>query len=224
MNRIFDDTYKHKGWRNALIKLLEDEGITDKAVLAAMNEIPRHFLIEPVFEQAAYQNIAFPIAAEQTLSHPYTVAFQSQLLQIKKMDKVLEVGTGSGYQTAVLAKLGAMVFSVERQEQLYKQVTDKGFPLAKMMHFVKFFYGDGFEGLPTYAPFNKIIITCAAPYAPDALLQQLKPGGIMVIPITDKDGAMETMTRITKQHDGILIKEQFNKFSFVPMLPGKGNL
>ena len=161
----------------------------------------------------------FPIGEGQTISQPYTVAYQTQLLQIKKLDKVLEIGTGSIYQSTVLAELGTWVYTIERQKKLFD--AQKDFHLRNKYPNIKFFYGDGFEGLQSYAPFDKIIITAAAPFVPPKLLVQLKVGGIMVIPVNEGD--VQRMLRITKQPDGSLKEESFEQFSFVPMLTGKNN-
>lgn len=174
MKREYVDSYQHKGLRKQLVDLLRSKGITDNNVLDAMNAIPRHFFLDSAFDKIAYENRAFDIGADQTISHPYTVAYQSQLLQVKKMEKVLEIGTGSMYQSAVLAEMGARVFSIERQKQLFDEKS-KFYVRAKYFS-AKFFYGDGFEGLPTYAPFDKILITAAAPFIPPKLLAQLKTG------------------------------------------------
>lgn len=214
-----EDTYLHKGLRKQLIETLRGKGIKDERVLDAINAIPRHFFLDPAFERIAYEDRAFPISAGQTISQPYTVAYQTELLQIKKFDKVLEVGTGSLYQSCVLAELGATVYTIERQKELYNE-SGKFFLLKKYPN-IKRFYGDGYEGLPGYAPFDKIIITAAAPYIPEKLLEQLKPGGIMVAPIGE--GAGQKMTRITKEKDGNIHTEEFGDFVFVPMLQGKNN-
>jgi protein-L-isoaspartate(D-aspartate) O-methyltransferase len=217
MTRIFEDTYQHRGLRQQLVKLLKEKGITDAGVLAAIGDIPRHFFLDSAFDRIAYEDRAFPIGEGQTISQPYTVAYQSQLLQIKKNDKVLEVGTGSVYQASVLAQLGARVYTIERQKNLYEK--NKQFFFRSKYPTIKFFYGDGFEGLPTFAPFDKIIITAAAPFIPPKLMQQLKTGGFLVIPV-DESGA-QRMLRLTKQADGSYEEEVFERFSFVPMLPGK---
>ncbi len=217
MKREFVDTYQHKGLRKKLIDLLKEKGITDTKVLDAMNVIPRHFFFDSAFDKIAYENRAFEIGAEQTISHPYTVAYQTQLLQVKKLEKVLEIGTGSMYQAAVLAELGVWLFSIERQKQLFDE--KKIFYVRTKYHNAKFFYGDGFEGLQPYAPFDKILITAAAPFIPPKLLTQLKVGGMMVIPLDE--GNEQRMLRITKLPDGSFQEESFEAFSFVPMLSGK---
>lgn len=212
-----DDNYLHKGLRRDLVNLLREKGITDERVLEAINSIPRHFFLDPAFERIAYEDRAFPITANQTISQPYTVAYQSQLLEIKKFDKVLEIGTGSAYQACVLAELGALVFSIERQKALYDYVG--GFFFMKNYPHIKRFYGDGFQGLPTYSPFDKVIVTAAAPFIPPKLIEQLKPGGIAVIPVGDDNG--QKMMRITKDAAGNVKEETLGDFSFVPMLEGK---
>lgn len=212
-----EDSYLHKGLRNQLIDVLREKGIKSEQVLTAINAIPRHFFLDPAFERIAYEDRAFPITASQTISQPYTVAFQTELLEIKKFDKVLEVGTGSAYQACVLAELGATVYSIERQKELFDFV-GKFFFIKKYPN-LKRFYGDGFEGLPTFAPFNKVIITAAAPYIPETLLNQLKPGGILVAPVGEGEG--QKMIRVKKDNAGNLSQEELGDFSFVPMLQGK---
>jgi len=215
--RKFEDTYRHKGLRKKLIELLREKGITDENVLTAINNIPRHFFLDSAFDEIAYEDRAFPISEGQTISQPYTVAYQSQLLQIKPFEKVLEIGTGSIYQASVLAEMGATVYTIERQKKLYDKT--KQFVLRSKYPNIKFFYGDGFEGLPTYAPFDKIIITAAAPFIPAKLVQQLKVGGKLVIPVDE--GEVQRMLRITNNADGTVFEEAFENFSFVPMLTGK---
>jgi protein-L-isoaspartate(D-aspartate) O-methyltransferase len=214
-----EDTYRHKGLRENLIEELRQQGITDEAVLKAMLDVPRHYFLDAEFDNIAYENRAFPIAADQTISSPYTVAFQTQLLQVKPYEKVLEIGTGSMYQSTVLAAMDAVVISIERQKLLYDKTPNyllkKKYPPSKL----KFIFGDGFAGQPNFAPFDKIIITCGAPFIPPALVEQLKPGGIMVIPLGKDEH--HKMIRVTKQEDGSLIQESFADFSFVPMLPGR---
>ncbi|MDB5248651.1 MAG: protein-L-isoaspartate(D-aspartate) O-methyltransferase [Segetibacter sp.] len=211
------DTYQYKGLRKRLVDLLRTKGITDENVLTAINNIPRHFFLDSAFDKIAYEDRAFPIAEGQTISQPYTVAYQTQLLEIKPYDKVLEIGTGSVYQASVLAEMGAKVFTIERQKKLYE--LNKGFIFKAKYPNIKFFYGDGFEGLPTYAPFDKVIITAAAPYVPPKLVAQLKTGGLMVIPVDL--GPFQQMLRLTKLADGSYSEERFDNFSFVPMLEGK---
>jgi len=215
--RKFEDTYRHKGLRKKLIDQLRDKGITDENVLTAMMNIPRHFFLDTALDNIAYEDRAFPIAEGQTISQPYTVAYQTQLLQVKPQEKILEIGTGSIYQASVLAEMGAKVFTIERQKTLFDKT--KQFVLRTKYPGIKFFYGDGFEGLPTYAPFDKVIITAAAPFIPPKLIGQLKPGGKMIIPLDE--GEQQRMIRITKQADGSTTEELFEHFSFVPMLAGK---
>jgi len=217
--RKYEDSYRHKGLRKKLIELLRDKGITDEKVLAAMNNIPRHFFLDTALDYIAYEDRAFPIAEGQTISQPYTVAYQTQLLNIRPQQKILEIGTGSIYQASVLAELGANVFTIERQKKLYDKSRD--FVLKSRYPNIKFFYGDGFEGLPTYAPFDKVLITAAAPFIPPKLMAQLRPGGQMVIPVDE--GEHQRMLRLTKFEDGSYEEEAFNYFSFVPMLGGKNN-
>lgn len=210
------DDYIHQGWRKNLIDTLKEKGITDEKVLQAMLAIPRHFFLDPVFEKRAYENIAFPIGEGQTISHPYTVAFQTQLLQIQRFDKVLEIGTGSAYQACVLAELEARVYSIERQKKLFE--LNNHFFYLKKYPFIKRFFGDGFKGLPSFAPFDKIIVTCGAPFLPLDLIEQLKIGGIMIVPIGDTE--QQIMHKITRTENGYT-EEHFGTFTFVPMLEGK---
>ncbi|HNB81285.1 MAG TPA: protein-L-isoaspartate(D-aspartate) O-methyltransferase [Chitinophagaceae bacterium] len=220
MFRKQDDTYKHKGLRRKLIEEIKSKGITDTAVLQAMETIPRHYFLDPAFDKIAYEDRAFPIGEDQTISQPYTVAYQTELLQVKKQDKILEIGTGSAYQATILAEMGAWVFTIERQKKLFEKVRLQ-YPFHSRYKQLKFFYGDGFAGLPAYAPFDKILITAAAPHIPEKLLSQLKPGGIMVLPLDQEEG--QVMTRITKSANGTMETEQFHRFSFVPMLQGKSH-
>ena len=210
------DTSKHQGLRNQLANILELKGITDTNVLAAVRKIPRHLFIDSSFEAHAYQDKAFPIAAEQTISMPYTVAFQSQTLEINPGDKVLEIGTGSGYQTAVLLELKAIVYSIERQKELFKRTS---LFLPKIGYKPKkFIFGDGYIGLKEQAPFDKIIVTAGAPFVPNPLLAQLKIGGMLLIPVGDKTQIMTLFTRKSaKEFD----KKELGDFAFVPMLQEK---
>lgn len=217
--RKYEDTYRHKGLRKQLVDILKEKGITDEKVLNAINNIPRHYFLDSAFDKVAYEDRAFPIAEEQTISQPYTVAYQSQLLEVGQYEKVLEIGTGSGYQAIVLAEMGAKVFTIERQKKLFD--VHKKFILRDKYPNIKYFYGDGFEGLPTFAPFDKVIITAAAPYVPPKLIEQLKTGGKMVIPVGE--GKVQRMLRLTKSSDGTYSQETFENFSFVPMLEGKNN-
>ena len=216
--RSFEDSYQHKGLRKQLVNLLREKGIIDENVLDAINAIPRHFFLDSAFDKIAYEDRAFPIGEGQTISQPYTVAYQTQLLQINKGDKVLEIGTGSVYQATVLAEMQARVYTIERQKTLYEH--NKQFVFRNKYPNIKFFYGDGFEGLPAYAPFDKIIITAAAPYIPPKLVAQLKIGGYLVIPVDEEDGR-QRMLRITKVAENATTEECFEYFSFVPMLQGK---
>ena len=215
MSTNLEDNYRHKGLRKQLVDTLRTKGITDEAVLSALNEVPRHVFLDSSFVELAYQDKAFPIGSGQTISQPSTVAFQTQLLQVEKGMKVLEIGTGSGYQACVLAAMGAKVFSIERQRNLYFKTKKT---LEQLPFRVKSFLGDGFEGLPTYAPFDRVIITAGAPNLPPALIEQLKTDGIMVIPMDNPEDEGQTMLKITKLEDGSLKKEEFGDFKFVPML------
>jgi len=208
----------HKGLRKKLISQLREKGIHDERVLAAMMEIPRHFFLDPAFERIAYEDRAFPIAAGQTISQPYTVAYQTQFLEVKPFEKVLEIGTGSAYQACVLAEMGAFVYTIERQRKLFQYNND--FFYLKNYPRIKRFYGDGFEGLPSYAPFDKVVITAAAPFIPPKLVSQMKEGGIMVIPVDTEEGDIQKMMRIVKTKEGYT-QELLDNFSFVPMLGGK---
>ncbi|MCB0804114.1 MAG: protein-L-isoaspartate(D-aspartate) O-methyltransferase [Flavobacteriales bacterium] len=210
------DTYRHKGLRKKLVDLLREKGITDERVLNAINAIPRHLFMDNAFVNFAYKDQAFPIGADQTISQPYTVAFQSQLLEIKQKEKVLEIGTGSGYQCCVLLELGAKVFSIERHRSLHQKSKVQ---LNNLGYFPKLFFGDGYKGLPAYAPFDKIIITAAAPYVPEELKKQLKIGGYIVIPLGE--GEQQEMLRMKKIAENEFVTEQFGNFSFVPMLENK---
>ena len=220
MNTHLEDNYRHKGLRKQLVDLLRTKGITDEAVLNAINEVPRHVFLDSSFVELAYQDKAFPIGSGQTISQPNTVAFQTQLLKVEKGMKVLEVGTGSGYQACVLATLGAKVFSIERQRNLFFKTKEI---LEQLPFKVKTFLGDGYEGLPTYQPFDRIIITAGAPSIPEALVKQMKVGGIMVIPMDNTEGDGQTMLKVIKMEDGSLKKEEFGNFKFVPMLKEIGN-
>ena len=217
MRRREIDTALDKGKRKRLIVILKEKGISKQQVLDAINTIPRHFYIDTVFDSKAYDDVALQIEASQTISQPYTVAFQTQLLEVKVGQKILEVGTGSAYQASILAELGAEVYTIERQKKLFDN--NKLFNYLKQYPSIKFFYGDGFEGLPNIAPFDRILITAAAPYIPHTLLQQLQPNGIMVIPVDEGDA--QRMLKVTKNSDGTFEEEKFEMFSFVPMLTGK---
>jgi len=212
------DTYKHKGMRQKLVNSIREKGIKDERVLSAINNIPRHLFLDSSFLEFAYDDKPFPIGSGQTISQPYTVAFQTEILEIEKGLKVLEIGTGSGYQACVLEEMGAKVFSVERQKKLF--IKTKAF-LKKLGYRSKIFYGDGNKGLPTFAPFDRILITAAAPQIADDLLDQLKVGGIMVVPFGS--GNVQSMMKITKGKNGELTKENLGNFSFVPLLKNKAN-
>ncbi len=210
------DTAKHQGLRNQLVKLLQDKGIVDKNVLNAINKIPRHLFLNSSFEDYAYQDKAFPIGSGQTISQPYTVAFQSQLLEIKKDDKILEIGTGSGYQTAVLCLMGAKVYSVERQNELFKQTSALLPKLGIRPKHLSF--GDGYKGLPNHAPFDSIIVTAGAPIIPKPLMAQLKVGGRLIIPVGEKN---QIMTMLIRKNETQFEKHEFGDFKFVPLLEDK---
>lgn len=216
MRRSLQDTYKHKGLRKKLVDTVRRKGIADEQVLDAIHAIPRHFFLDSAFDDVAYDDRAFPIGEGQTISQPYTVAYQTGLLQVSPGHKVLEIGTGSAYQAVVLAAMGAKVFTIERQKKLFDE--NKVFAYLKQFPSIKFFYGDGYQGLPTYAPFDRVIITAAAPEIPQKLIDQLKVGGKMIIPVDI--GTVQQMRRITKLKEGIDV-EYFDNFSFVPMLQGK---
>ena len=210
------DTYRHKGLRKALIRTLKEKGIRDEKLLKAIYTVPRHFFFDDIFLEHAYEDKAFPIGQGQTISQPYTVAFQTELLNIEQGDKVLEIGTGSGYQACILLELGARVYTIEYNRVLYQR-TKKFLP--RMNYKPYFFYGDGSQGLKNQSPFQKIIVTAGAPVVPKALIEQLAIGGILVIPVGDDE--KQRMIRITKVADQKIKKEQFDYFSFVPLL-GKG--
>lgn len=214
MNLI--DSYRHKGLRRKLIETLRQRGIRDERVLEAMDRVPRHFFLSSAFLEFAYENRAFSIGAGQTISHPSTVARQTELLQLERGDKVLEIGTGSGYQTCVLLEMGAKVWSIERQKELFDATT----PLLALLNYrPNLYYGDGYKGKAAFAPFDKILVTCGAPYIPDELLKQLKLGGKLVIPVGEGD--TQTMLEITKVGDNEFTKVEHGSFSFVPMLADK---
>ena len=210
------DTFKHQGLRQKLVNILKDKGITDAKVLKAIGKIPRHLFMDSSFLDHAYQDKAFPIGADQTISQPYTVAFQSELLQIKSGHKILEIGTGSGYQTAVLCELGAKVYSIERQNELFKK-TSKFLPKLGYRA-KKLIFGDGYIGLEEEAPFDGVIVTAGAPFVPKPLLSQLKIGGRLVIPVGDD---VQVMTMFTRKGPKEFEKEEFGEFRFVPLLEDK---
>jgi protein-L-isoaspartate(D-aspartate) O-methyltransferase len=211
-----EDTFLHKGLRKKLVEEIKKKGISDIRVLEALNNVPRHLFMDSSFTHFAYKDKAFPIAANQTISQPFTVAFQTQMLEIEKGDKVLEVGTGSGYQSAVLLELGAIVFTIERHKVLS---TGAQALLPKLGYRPHFFYGDGFAGLPTYAPFDKIIVTAGAPEIPNILIDQMRSGGKMIIPIGND--TEQKMMLVNKKSDGTVEISEHGNFVFVPMLKGK---
>lgn len=207
------DSFKHQAKRRFLVEELRTLGITDEKVLEAFDRVPRHFFLDLVFEQQAYSNVAFQIGAGQTISHPFTVAFQTELLNVSKGEKVLEIGTGSGFQTSILCALGCKVYSIERQRELFVKA-------KHIIDFLKFtpklYYGDGYKGRPIDAPFDKILVTCGANSVPDNLLNQLKIGGVIVIPVGSLE--VQTMKRIIRKTETEYLTENFGDFSFVPML------
>jgi protein-L-isoaspartate(D-aspartate) O-methyltransferase len=209
------DSLRHQGLRKRLVDGLRIKGIKDQKVLDAIARVPRHLFMDSSFIQFAYKDQAFPIGAGQTISQPYTVAFQTMLLEIEPNDKILEIGTGSGYQAAVLLEMGANVYTIERQKELYLKVQQL---LPGLGYYPKFFYGDGYKGLPTYGPFDKIIVTAGAPVVPDDLLQQMRIGGRMVIPLGPAEKQM--MTVITRTDENDFRKETHGTFVFVPLLKG----
>ncbi len=209
---MVEDTFRHKGLRERMIEELRTKGITDERVLAAMNKVPRHFFVDKSFDAIAYEDRPLPILCDQTISHPHTVAFQTQLLDVQKNDKILEIGTGSGYQACVLAAMGARVLTIERHNELFQKAQQV---ISQMRYFIRCYHGDGYQGLPSSAPFDKILITCGAPMVPPELLKQLKTGGVMVIPVGTENCEMR---RITKKNDSDYEEEAFGNFSFVPML------
>lgn len=211
-----EDNYKLRGLRNKLVKKLREKGIQDEAVLNAIGKVPRHVFFENALIDHAYQDKAFPIGEGQTISQPYTVAFQSEKLEIKPGDKVLEIGTGSGYQACVLLELGAKVYTIEYNRKLYETVKDC---LPRLGYRPYFFYGDGSKGLASKAPYNKIIVTAGAPIVPTALTDQLAEDGILVIPVGDRE--KQSMLQIRKKN-GTLIKKEYTNFAFVPLLGEQG--
>lgn len=213
---LLKDTLKHKGLRNQLADLLREKGITDTNVLNAIRTIPRHLFMDSSFEAHAYQDKAFPIGAGQTISQPYTVAFQTQLLQVSSGQKVLEIGTGSGYQSSVLLFLGVNLFTIERQQKLFKQTQ---LLLPKLMpRLAKMYFGDGYKGLPNEAPFDRILVTAGAPEVPIALLAQLAVGGRLVIPVGEETQVMTLFERISHSE---FHKTEYGDFQFVPLLKDK---
>lgn len=211
-----NDSLIHKGQRARLVESLRKKGISNEKVLSAINKVPRHIFFESALIQHAYEDKAFPIGAEQTISQPFTVAFQTQLLDVNPFNKILEIGTGSGYQTMILIELGAQVFTIERQQELFRKSRTS---LNAMGYNPFFYYGDGYEGLPTYGPFDRILITAATPIIPEKLISQLKPGGRMVVPLGNNN--IQTMKLIVKNEDGSLDSSEHGSFMFVPMIKGK---
>lgn len=211
----FQDTLRHQGLRKIMVDGIRIKGIKDEKILAAIGKVPRHLFMDSGFIQFAYKDQAFPIGAGQTISQPYTVAIQTQLLQVERYDKILEVGTGSGYQAAVLLEMGATVYTIERQRELYLKTQSL---LPQIGYNPKIFFGDGYKGLPTYGPFDKIIITAGAPSIPEELLAQLKVGGRMIIPMGPRD--KQTMYVVVKTSETEYYKESHGTFVFVPMLKG----
>lgn len=211
------DTFKHQGMRQKLAKIVAGKGITNERVLNAIQKIPRHLFMDSSFEGHAYQDKAFPIGADQTISQPYTVAFQTELLEIKHGDKILEIGTGSGYQAAVLIEMRAVVYSIERQKELFKKTSlflpKLGYKPKKLI------FGDGYKGLASEAPFDGIIVTAGAPFVPKPLMAQLKIGGKLVIPVGD--GEVQMMTLFTRTSEKEFEKEELGEFRFVPLLEDK---
>jgi protein-L-isoaspartate(D-aspartate) O-methyltransferase len=213
-----EDSYRHKGLRKQLVQQIQEKGIRESRVLEAMGRVPRHlYFFDSAFVERAYEDTAFPIGEGQTISQPYTVAYQTQLLEVKAGDKILEVGTGSGYQASVLAELGAKVFTIERQRKLF----DKAKTVLQNLNYsgVKIFYGDGYEGLPMFAPFNKILITAAAPEIPAKLLDQLRVGGFLVVPVGENVQQMKRFIKLNEENK--MHEEVYDQFIFVPMLKGK---
>ena len=211
-----EDSFQHKGLRKKLVEEIRRKGITDEKVLEAINKVPRHLFMDSGFIKFAYRDQAFPIRAGQTISQPYTVAFQTQLLDVHPRHKVLEVGTGSGYQAAVLVEMGATVYTLERQKELYLLAQSL---LGSLNYRLHFFYGDGYQGLPTYGPFDRILITAAAPEIPEKLLEQLKPDGRLVLPLGGSGS--QVMTLLEKKSEGDFVRSDHGLFVFVPMLGGK---
>lgn len=212
------DSFRHKGLRQKLIEELRGKGIADELVLSAINKVPRHLFMESGFIHFSYKDKAFPIAAGQTISQPYTVAWQTMLLQTKKHEKILEVGTGSGYQTAVLLELGVKVYSIERQRELFIKSKEM---LSRLGYHPHLFYGDGYEGLPTYSPFDKILVTAGAPEVPQKLIKQLKVGGRLVIPVGSSES--QTMLVVERVSEEDFETTEHGSFVFVPLLKGKSN-
>ena len=214
-SRLTQDTYKTKGLRKKLVNTLISKGITNRTILEAIDRVPRHTFLDPAFVEWAYKDIAFPIDSDQTISQPYTVAMQTDLLDVKSGDKILEIGTGSGYQAVILAEIGARVYSIERQKFLFTKTSKRLLSMGYGQ--IRTLFGDGWQGAERFSPFDKILITAAANEIPKVLLSQLKIGGIMVIPLGDKD---QKMLRIIKKSDDSYSKKEFGTYRFVPMLKG----
>ncbi|MBD3639132.1 MAG: protein-L-isoaspartate(D-aspartate) O-methyltransferase [Crocinitomicaceae bacterium] len=207
------DNFRHKGMRKRLVEQLAEKGISDQRVLEAIMNVPRHFFLDNAFAKQAYSDTAFQIGAGQTISQPYTVAFQTQLLEVEKGDKILEIGTGSGYQASILCEMGAKLYSIERQRELFLKAKNL---INELGYSPKLKYGDGFEGWEAFAPFDKMIITCGAPYIPEKLVEQLNNGGKMVVPLGA--GPVQEMILLTKSKNGEVSQRSYGKFRFVPML------
>jgi protein-L-isoaspartate(D-aspartate) O-methyltransferase len=214
--KSMEDSFQHKGLRNKLVEIVRSKGITDENVLSAMDKVPRHLFMDSSFINFSYSDQAFPIGSGQTISQPYTVAFQTSLLEIKSMDKVLEIGTGSGYQTAILLEMGAKVYTIERQRDLFLKAQSALNLLGYKPHF---FYGDGYEGIPAYQPYDKILVTAAASVVPEKLLEQLKIGGMLVIPVGGNAG--QSMVKIVRESESGFVRTEHGDFVFVPLLKGK---
>ncbi len=213
---LMKDSFRHKGLRNKLVEEIRLKGIDDERVLQAIMKVPRHLFMDTGFVKFAYKDQAFPIGSGQTISQPYTVAYQTRLLDVHRHCKVLEIGTGSGYQTAVLLEMGAKVYTIERQRELYLKVQSF---LPSIGYNANFFYGDGYEGLESYGPFDRILVTAGATEMPEKLLAQIKTGGIMVVPLGGSDS--QVMTRIVRTGDDSFEKTEHGRFVFVPLLKGR---
>ncbi len=212
-----EDSYKHRGMRKMLVRELKVKGIKDERVLAAIGKVPRHYFFDPIFDQHAYEDKAFPIGEGQTISQPYTVAVQSELLEVKPGNKILEIGTGSGYQACILAELGAEVHTIEYIQKLHRQSKKM---LNKMGYRLNFYHGDGSKGLPEQAPYDGIIVTAGAPSIPNELIKQLKINGILIIPVGK--GKSQTMIKLVKTSESRVTRKEFKQFSFVPLRGEKG--
>ncbi len=210
------DSYRHKGLRAQLVEVIRQKGIDDPRILDAIGKIPRHLFLDKAFEEWAYKDVAFPIGHEQTISQPYTVAYQTQLLELRGKMKVLEIGTGSGYQACVLVEMGAKVYSVERQQSLFIRTSEFLPEIGYGM--IRTLFGDGYQGCEKFAPFDRILVTASSPNIPQTLVDQLKEGGKLIVPVGNDE--IQTMKRITKLQDGKLEEESFGNFSFVPFLKG----